>query len=126
MFKNILLVGLGGAIGSILRYVISFMIKKQLIIDYQPIATMIINFLGSFIIGYGMHQMMKNNWQDSLNFLIIIGFCGGFTTFSTFAYENFIFLQNHQLISFITYTLLSVIFCISGVYIGYFVVDKIN
>ena len=53
MLKNILLVGLGGAVGSALRYLISFFIKKQLLLDYHTYATVIVNFIGSLIIGYG-------------------------------------------------------------------------
>jgi CrcB protein len=104
MLKNILLVGLGGAVGSILRYLIGFFIKKQFPIDYQTFATFIVNFFGSIIIGYGMSQVMKGHWHDNLIFLIIIGFCGGFTTFSTFSYENFVYLQNQQFFYFLSYT----------------------
>lgn len=126
MLKNILLVGLGGAVGSILRYLIGFFIKIQFPIDYQAFATFIVNFFGSIIIGYGMNQVMKGHWHDNLIFLIIIGFCGGFTTFSTFSYENFVYLQNQQFFYFFSYAFLSVLLCLLGVYLGLVFSEKIN
>lgn len=122
MIKNLLLIGLGGGVGSILRYLLSLSIQNYLPLNRHYLATLTINFLGSLIIGIGFYQMMINKqWQEKIGYLLIVGFCGGFTTFSTFAYENFVLINNQQYLQFIIYTLLSVCFCIGGVALGFFI-----
>ncbi|MBQ0147659.1 MAG: fluoride efflux transporter CrcB [Flavobacteriaceae bacterium] len=117
--KSIILVGLGGALGSILRYVVGVEIK-QLVATSFPIATFIINIIGCLIIGllYGISE--KNNLGNSdLNYLLIIGFCGGFTTFSTFANENFNLIQQQNFITPLFYISSSIIIGILAVRLGY-------
>lgn len=119
MIKSIILVGLGGALGSILRYVVGVEIK-QLVATSFPIATFIINIIGCLIIGllYGISE--KNNLGNSdLNYLLIIGFCGGFTTFSTFANENFNLIQQQNFITPLFYISSSIIIGILAVRLGY-------
>lgn len=119
MLRSIILVGLGGAIGSILRFVIGNWIKQSIAITF-PLATFSINIIGCFIIGllYGISE--KNNLGNSdLNYLLIIGFCGGFTTFSTFANENNNLLQQHNFTISLLYITASVLLGIIAVRIGY-------
>ncbi|HTO17317.1 MAG TPA: fluoride efflux transporter CrcB [Edaphocola sp.] len=117
MLKSVLLVGIGGAFGSILRFLLSeyvFLYKRNLL----PFATFIINIIGSFIIGLIMGYLLKQSEGQSLKLLIAVGFCGGFTTFSTFALENIKLLQTGQYTIALAYILASVFLSIVFVWIG--------
>ena len=90
MIKNLLLVGLGGGIGSMLRYASSLLISSKIF----PFATLFVNIIGSFIIGAILAISIKDeifltNWK----LFIATGICGGFTTFSAFSLENMLLLQ---------------------------------
>ena len=90
--KQLLLVFIGGGGGSVCRYLITKYIPLNL--TAFPYNTMFVNIAGSFIIGLIMGWALKNDQLGSgLLLLLATGFCGGFTTFSTFAYENLILLQ---------------------------------
>jgi protein CrcB len=86
MIKAILLVGFGGAVGSVMRYLLS-VLGANYFKGTFPIATFITNFLGCLIIGLLIGYFGKNTeLNPQLKLLLITGFCGGFTTFSTFTY----------------------------------------
>jgi fluoride exporter len=88
--KHFLLVGLGGAIGSILRYGSSLLIPAKSF----PASTLLVNVAGSFIIGAVWALSIKSQWfSDSWKLFLATGICGGFTTFSTFSLENMQLLQ---------------------------------
>jgi CrcB protein len=114
-----MLVGLGGFIGSIARY---FMSRLNLNYDVLsiPVGTLSVNILGSFIIGFltGVSEksmLISPEWR----LFLMVGICGGFTTFSTFTSENMMLLHNGQFFSVILYTGLSVILGFTAVYLGY-------
>ena len=119
MLKNILLIGLGGAAGSIARYFIS---KLNLNVDFLslPVGTLIVNIGGSFIIGLltGITERSPVLTVE-LRLLLMVGLCGGFTTFSTFSGENLMLMRNGQFFSVLLYTGLSILFGFLAVYFGY-------
>ncbi len=116
MIKQFLFVGLGGALGSMLRYATSLLTAKYYTATF-PLATFITNVLGCLLIGVLMGYFGKNGNQN-LQFLLITGFCGGYTTFSTFAAENISLWQSQNYTMLITYTIASVILGCIAVVLG--------
>ncbi|MEI1276868.1 fluoride efflux transporter CrcB [Leptospira venezuelensis] len=112
---NFLIVGLGGFLGSICRYMISQTIPKES--GPFPLSTFTVNILGSLLIGifYGLSQ---GKISEEVRLFATVGFCGGFTTFSTFALENLKLLQSGNYFSFFAYILLSTTVCITAVLLG--------
>lgn len=121
MIRTILIIGLGGAIGSILRYLTSLLVARFWE-NYFPLATFITNFIGCFLIGLFIGILEKQQLANSdLKWLLITGFCGGYTTFSAFGYENFNLLQSQNFIMAFAYIALSVIMGLLAVWFGLFV-----
>ena len=121
MLKTIIYIGLGGAIGSILRYLTSLLVNKYWIHAF-PLATFLTNVLGCFIIGIFIGYLEKNNLANgNLKWFLVTGFCGGYTTFSTFGFENNLLLQSNQSLLAFSYIALSVLLGIFAVWFGLFV-----
>lgn len=108
MIKSFALVGLGGAIGSMIRYgIYKLMTSGQTIF---PWGTFLINVIGCFIIGVIMGASTKEGWlQESTTLLLATGFCGGFTTFSAFALENVSLMEKQFFSTALLYTVVSVL-----------------
>ena len=107
--KNILLVVLGSAVGGGLRYVISTFIQQKTIGKF-PMGTFTVNMLGCFMMGliFGLADR-NSSTQLSIILLLATGFCGGFTTFSAFAYENINLFKSQLNLLALSYILLSVL-----------------
>lgn len=84
-----------------------------------PVATFVVNVLGCFAIGFfsGM-ALQSTHINDTWRLFLTVGFCGGFTTFSTFANENLNLLQNGHIVGFALYAALSLFVGIIAVYLG--------
>ena len=121
MIKNLLLVGLGGAIGSMLRYAGSVVISSKTF----PYATLTVNIIGSFIIGIIFaisikEEVLFNNWK----LFLATGICGGFTTFSAFSLENMSLLQSGKYGMAVAYVGLSILLGIGATFSGYLIIMK--
>ena len=117
--KHLLLVGLGGFIGSVARFLVS---KLNLSWHFFsiPMGTLTVNVLGSFIIGILVGISAKSDLiSTDLRVFLMVGFCGGFTTFSSFSSENLMLLQNGQVVTVLIYTSLSILLGFLAVYLGY-------
>ena len=119
MIRNLLLVGLGGFFGSIARYLVS---QLNVYIDFLsvPIGTLLVNITGSFLIGFltgiaDKSALLTVQWR----MFLMVGLCGGFTTFSTFSNENLMLLHNGQYVSVILYTALSIFLGFTAVFLGF-------
>ena len=118
--KQLLLVFIGGGFGSALRYIIGKYMNS--VETGIPWGTFVANILGSLIIGIILGFAAKNDTLSSNQTLLLAtGFCGGFTTFSTFAYENHVFLKSGDFTNFALYTISSFIVAFLAVFAGLFV-----
>jgi len=118
--KQVLLVFIGGGVGSALRYLVGKFLKMPA--SGFPWSTFSVNVLGSLIIGILMGVTLKNSaLSENQTLLLITGLCGGFTTFSAFAYENQVFLKEGDFTNFFIYTLGSIGVGLAAVFLGLFI-----
>jgi fluoride exporter len=118
MFRTLLLIGTGGFIGSVSRYLASRFVQDNFQSSF-PFGTFLVNVSGCLIIGliYGLSErssFISPGWK----MFLAVGFCGGFTTFSTFANENLAMLRDGDYLHFLIYTGLSVFLGIAATFIG--------
>ena len=113
---NFTLVFLGGGLGSLVRYGIALTIAR-LEINF-PLATLISNVTACFLIGILTAATTKGNLSDAHRLLLAMGFCGGFSTFSTFSNETLQLAQNGQLVTAFFNILLSFVLCLGATFVG--------
>ncbi|MBY5957529.1 fluoride efflux transporter CrcB [Membranicola marinus] len=119
MAINLMLVFLGGGIGSVLRYLVGVWVSGWTPMNF-PWGTFLVNIIGSLVIGiiYGL-VLSSSQTGEIQKLLLITGFCGGFTTFSAFSYENMALLQIGAYDRFLLYALSSVLLGLFMVFVGY-------
>lgn len=116
MIKSLLLVGLGGALGSMMRFGTGLLIGPRSF----PVSTLIVNAIGSLIIGLVLAYSLKNGqFANNWKLFLAAGICGGFTTFSAFSFESLELLQSGKVGMFILYTAGSLMIGIIAVWVGF-------
>jgi len=111
---KLLLIALGGAAGSLLRYGTGRLLPLQEL----PWATLLVNVTGSFLIGLLAGGMQRFHWPQDLWLAAAVGFCGGFTTLSAFSLENINLLENGQLLKALLYMAGTLIFSLLACWLG--------
>jgi fluoride exporter len=116
-FSIIMLIGAGGFLGTIARFLMVQLVDARFSSQY-PLGTLAVNITGCFIIGFvhGMNNdhLLEKNWR----LFLTTGFCGGFTTFSAFALENVKFLEQKMIAPFLVYITASVVLSIVAAVLG--------
>ena len=122
--KQALLVFIGGGFGSVARFLLSKVLNSSS--NGIPYGTFLANILGSLFIGLILGLAVKNDaLTQNHTLLLATGFCGGFTTFSSFAYENHVFLKSGDFMNFALYTIGSFVIGFLAVFLGMYLVKYV-
>ena len=118
MLKAMFLAGIGGFVGTCLRY-LTGKLCHLLVVGSFPLGTFVVNIIGSFIIGmlFGVAER-TNTITPAISALLITGFCGGFTTYSSFADDIYLLLQNRHWVTLVLYTGLTLVLGVALVWAG--------
>lgn len=122
MFSDLFLIFLGGGIGSVIRYLITIFGDKTMLYFFEkphPLGTFVVNIVGSFAIGLLYGYFQENiNVNESLKLFLLVGFLGGFTTFSSFSLDSFKLVQSGETLIAILYIVSSVVLALGFTYFG--------
>ena len=113
MLKEILIIGAGGGIGSICRYLTGLAFKTAAFSG-----TIVINIVGCFLIGILVGLELRQLTGTNFKLFMIVGFCGGFTTFSAFTLENYHLLEREKYLTALLYIGISVFVGLAATWLG--------
>lgn len=114
----LVVVGAGGCIGTILRYILGGIPYKFLDTSF-PFGTLLVNFIGAFLIGYFMEiSLTRSTISDTTRMFVAIGILGGFTTFSTFSYETMALLKAGNTFYAVLNMVVTNFLCFGGTFLG--------
>lgn len=124
MARMLVMIFLGGGIGSVARYLIAGWTQSTTHAAF-PVGTMSVNLIGCLLIGF-LASAFEGRWlvQQDYRQMALVGVLGGFTTFSTFSHETFKLLADQQYRLALLNIIMSVVLCLSGVWIGYRMAQK--
>ena len=111
------LIALGGAVGSLLRYIVGGMVQRTSASGF-PVGTLFVNIAGCLLIGIFVRFLLNMQTSAELRALLVVGFCGGFTTFSTFSFETVGLIEGGEYARAATYIVGSVVLCILATFAG--------
>ena len=115
MMRQLLLVAVGGAAGSVLRFLCQRVLNNSLF----PYGTLAVNIAGCLLIGILFGYFQKGSFSSNIYLLLVSGFCGGFTTFSAFTQESIVLLTQQRWTLFLLYVLGSVAAGLLATFAGY-------
>ena len=116
---SFLLVGLGGALGSMTRYGTGLAVARLWPMSF-PLATLLINIVGSVTMGLfvGVMARLLPSWAEDARLFVAVGILGGFTTFSAFSLDTIVLMERGEWLLAGIYVLMSVVLCLIGLYLG--------
>lgn len=115
---TLLLIALGGAVGSVSRYGLGVLVQKTAHATF-PVGTLTVNVLGSFLVGVLAKAFMHSQTHPDLRAMLIVGFCGGFTTFSAFSLETAGLMQGGEWAKAAAYVGASIVLCLAATATGF-------
>lgn len=125
MDRNLILVGVGGFLGSVFRYLVTILLARQFTTSF-PLGTLTVNIVGCFLIGILFALSEKGNLlTPEWRIFLTTGFCGGFTTFSTFSYESIRLLQDGEMLYLSLNVIVSVVIGFASTYLGILFIKSI-
>jgi CrcB protein len=116
---TVIAIGAGGALGSVLRYLLGRLVQGGVHTAF-PVGTLTVNVLGCVLVGVLSRYFLNNEVHAVLKSALIVGFCGGFTTFSAFSLEAVGLLSGGAAGKAFLYVTTSIVLCLAGTAIGFF------
>ena len=121
----LLLIALGGAVGSVARYLVGRAVQGTVHLEF-PIGTLAVNVVGCLIMGVLAKFFLHSQTELPLRATLMIGFCGGFTTFSTFSLETLALMQGGEWGKASAYVALSALVCVGATAAGFALAKPLN